>query len=96
MSNQVKPSNSTAGDDRLGPLVPVRWLILGAGVIVFILGLLSRFDLLPMRAGSEWLGAFGIAMIVGGYILCFIIPPLEQRVQRLEKLLKDREQRAGS
>jgi hypothetical protein len=32
MSNQVKPR----GDDLLGPLVPVRWLILGAGVLALV------------------------------------------------------------
>ncbi len=88
--------HSSSGDTSRAYTVPMNLgrIALVFGIASLIGGALSRFGVLPKT--DYPLGGLGIAMVVGGYIACFIIPPLhrrlsllEQRVDTLEKARTD-------
>ena len=70
------------------------WIALVFGIISLVGGVLSYFGVFPKT--DYPLGGLGIAMVVGGYLACFIIPPLHRRVAELEQRLKSMEDKRNS
>jgi len=60
-----------------------------AGILGVAGGALSRLGVLPTT--DYPIGVLGIALFVGGYVACFIIPPLHRRVSALEERVNNLE-----
>ena len=70
-----------------GYAVPLGWVAFIGGTLGVAGGALSRLGVLPKT--DYPISVLGIALFVGGYIACFVIPPLERRVSALEQRLRD-------
>ena len=73
------------------------WTALVFGVVCLVAAELIRFGILPKT--DYPFGGIGVALVVGGYIACFMVPPLhrriialEQRLDAIEKNLTDTQQ----
>ena len=75
-----EPSNIESSS---GYAVPLGWVAFIAGIFGIAGSILIRFGVLPKT--DYPVGVLGIALFVGGYIACFIIPPLLRRVSALEQ-----------
>ena len=75
-----EPSNNKSSS---GYAVPLGWVAFIAGIFGIAGSILIRFGVLPKT--DYPVGVLGIALFVGGYIACFIIPPLHRRVSALEQ-----------
>lgn len=73
------PSNDESSS---GYAVPLGWVALLGGLLGIVGSVLIRIGVLPKS--DDPVGVLGIALFVGGYIACFIIPPLHRRVSALE------------
>ncbi|MBI2477787.1 MAG: hypothetical protein HYV60_03805 [Planctomycetia bacterium] len=72
-----------------GYAVPLGWVAFIAGLLGIAGSILIRFGVLPKT--DYPVGVLGIALFVGGYIACFIIPPLLRRVSALEQRVNNLE-----
>lgn len=75
-----EPSNK---DSSSGYAVPLGWVAFIGGLLGVAGSVLIHFGVLPKT--DYPVGVLGIALFVGGYIACFIIPPLHRRVSTLEQ-----------
>ena len=82
-----EPSNNSASS---GYAVPLGWIAFIGGLFGVAGSILIRFGVLPKT--DYPVGVIGIALFVGGYIACFIIPPLHRRVSALEQRIDNIEQ----
>lgn len=73
----AKPERSNS-ESSSGYVVPLGWVAFIAGLLGIAGSVLIRFGVLPKSDAP--VGVLGIALFVGGYIACFIIPPLQRRV----------------
>lgn len=70
-----------------GYYVPLGWVAFIGGLLGAAGSVLIWFGVLPKT--DYPVGVLGIALFVGGYIACFIIPPLHRRVSALEQRVKN-------
>ena len=84
MTDPKTPTQKTspAKDATTRSYVPLGWIAFLFGILSIAASLLSRLDLLPRTEFP--VGGLGIALLVGGYIACFIIPSLDRRITELE------------
>jgi hypothetical protein len=72
-------SSNYKGD---GPPTGLGWVALVFGVLSMGSSVLGQFDVIP-KADFP-IGGLGLALFIGGYILCFVLPPVYSRIERLE------------
>jgi hypothetical protein len=75
-----EPSNNKSSNEYA---VPLGWVAFIGGLLGVAGAVLIQFGILPKT--DYPVGVLGIALFVGGYIACFIIPPLHRRVSALEQ-----------
>jgi len=88
-------TTSSTDDASSGNSIPF-----GLGWIAFIFGILSAFAGVLVRLGvlpttGYPIGGLGIALLVGGYIACFMIPPLHRRISALEQRIGEIERQSA-
>lgn len=76
-------SPSSNQESSSGYAVPLGWAAFIGGLLGIAGSLLIRFGVLPKS--DDPVGVLGIALFVGGYIACFIVPPLHRRLSALEQ-----------
>jgi len=80
----AEPPNSKSSS---GYAVPLGWVAFIAGILGVAGSILIRFGVLPET--DYPVGVLGMALFVGGYLACFVIPPLHRRVSALEERLNN-------
>ena len=79
----------SVNDSSTGYAVPLGWIALIGGLAGIAGSVLIRLGVLPKS--DDPVGVLGIALFVGGYIACFIIPPLHRRMSALEQRINSLE-----
>ena len=84
----------SSNDGKLGPPTGLGWVALVFGVLSMGSSVLGQFGVIP-KADFP-IGGLGLALFIGGYILCFILPPVYSRIERLEYRIDEVESQARS